>query len=205
MLKGFTRSFRPLEILTEEQSEAIHRGILAVLEDTGVRFEYKKALDILKKGGCTIDYTDMRARIPPGLARECLNKCPNSFRLKSRDPRNDVVIGGNVLYFASAPGMQRVDLDTWEPRDATREEFYDAVTVYDALENFHIFHGNSPHFSFEGVPPLMATIESRAARVRNSTKVSNLGGTPMDTDIFKLQIAQVVGEVPLCTLPASPP
>lgn len=205
MLKGFTRYFKPLEVLTEQQVEAIHQGIMTVLEDTGVRFEHKRALDIFKKAGCKVDEEDMRVRIPPGLVREALNKCPTSFRLRARDPKHDVVVGGNVLHFASAPGMQRADLDTWEPRDATRQEFYDAVRIYDALENFHIFHGNSPHFSFEGVHPLMATIETRAARVRNSTKVSNLGGTPLDTDIFKVQIAQVVGEEPLCTLPASPP
>ena len=205
MLKGFTRYFRPLEVLSEGQVEAIQRGILAVLEDTGVRFEHQPALEIFRKAGCKVDDGDMRAKIPPGLVRECVSRCPTSFRLKARDPKHDVVIGGNVLYFASAPGMQRADMDTWEPKDPTRKEFYDAVTVYDALENFHIFHGNSPHFSFEGVHPLMATIETRAARMRNSTKVSNLGATPLDTDIFKMQIAQVAGEVPLCTLPASPP
>ena len=35
MLKGFTRNFKPLEILSEEEIEAIHRGTLEVLWVTG--------------------------------------------------------------------------------------------------------------------------------------------------------------------------
>jgi len=34
--KGFTRNFKPLEILTEEQIVTLHRGTLEVLEKTGI-------------------------------------------------------------------------------------------------------------------------------------------------------------------------
>ena len=49
MLKGFTRAFKPLEILTEDQVEAIHRGTLDVLSETGVRFDSDWALNFFKK------------------------------------------------------------------------------------------------------------------------------------------------------------
>ena len=39
MLKEFMRKFKPLEILNEEQVEAIHRGTLNVIETTGVRVD----------------------------------------------------------------------------------------------------------------------------------------------------------------------
>lgn len=204
MLNGFTRNFKPLEILTEEEVEAIWRGILAVLEKTGVRFEDKKALEILDKGGSKVDYDDMRVRFPPGLVTECLRKCPSSFRLEGRDRENDVVIGANKLYFCSSPGMQSVDLNTWEPREATRKEYYDAVTIYDALPNLHMLHGNSPHFSFEGVHPVMATLETFAARTRNSSKI-NGAGPWLENDIFQKQMADVVGARPRFGIGASPP
>lgn len=35
MLKGFTRKFKPLEIVTEEQVEEIHKAMLDVLRETG--------------------------------------------------------------------------------------------------------------------------------------------------------------------------
>ena len=42
MAKGFTRRFKPLEILTEEQVEQIQRGALNVLWETGIRFESER-------------------------------------------------------------------------------------------------------------------------------------------------------------------
>ncbi|GAI85417.1 unnamed protein product, partial [marine sediment metagenome] len=57
-LKGFTRNFRPLEILTEEQVEAIHRGTLEVLWVTGVRVEHERALKLFESNGCKVDYDD---------------------------------------------------------------------------------------------------------------------------------------------------
>ena len=54
-LEGFSRNFKPLEILTEEQVEAIHRGTLDVLQGTGVRIKHERALKLFKKNGCKID------------------------------------------------------------------------------------------------------------------------------------------------------
>jgi len=42
MAKGFMRRFPPLKILTDEQVEAIHRGTLDVLQETGFWFIMRK-------------------------------------------------------------------------------------------------------------------------------------------------------------------
>ena len=44
---GFVRNFKPLEILTEEQIEDIHRGALEILETTSIKVEGKRAFKIL--------------------------------------------------------------------------------------------------------------------------------------------------------------
>ena len=64
MLKGFTRKFKPLEILTEEQLRFIHRGTLDVLETTGVRVEHDRALQLFADHGCKVDFKEKRVRIP---------------------------------------------------------------------------------------------------------------------------------------------
>ncbi|TET86494.1 MAG: hypothetical protein E3J34_03810, partial [Dehalococcoidia bacterium] len=192
MLKGFTRKFKPLEILTEEQLEAIHRGILDVLWETGVRMEHERGLQLLEKNGCKVDYDEMRVRFPPGLVEECIRRCPSSFRVKAREPKDDLIIGGNTVYFVGSPGMQTVDLDTWEPRDATRQEYHDAVTVLDALPNYHLFCCYTPYFGFEGVPEVMKITEGFAARTRNSTKFS-WSCFSMGCEIFNIEIAKAVG------------
>ncbi|MBW1897417.1 MAG: trimethylamine methyltransferase family protein, partial [Deltaproteobacteria bacterium] len=121
--KGFMRNFRPLEILGEEQMEAIHRGSLDVLENTGIRFESEKALKLFEKNGCKVDFEERRVRFPPGLVEECLRKCPSSFHLRARKPENDLNLSANnPTYFCVFPGMRTVDIDTWEPRTPTIED-----------------------------------------------------------------------------------
>jgi trimethylamine--corrinoid protein Co-methyltransferase len=191
-LNGFTRNFKPLEVLTEEEIEDIHRGTLEVLWITGIRMEHERALKVMEKNNCMVDYDEMRVRIPPALVEETLRKTPSLFPIKARDDRNNVMIGGNILCFTSAPGMQTIDLDTWEPRVPTRKEQYDAVTVLDALPTCHLHGPYSPYFGFEGVPPTMALLETLAARLRNSTKAA-LVGYAHDSEIFAIQMAQAVG------------
>jgi len=65
--KGFTRKFKPLEILTDEQVQQIHRGTLDVLWETGIRIEHEGALKILEKNGCKVDYQSNRAHFPAYL------------------------------------------------------------------------------------------------------------------------------------------
>jgi trimethylamine--corrinoid protein Co-methyltransferase len=203
-IKGFTRKFKPLEILTEEEIEVIHRATLEVLWVTGVRMEHERALKLLEENGCKVDYDEMRARIPQSLVEECLRKTPSSFHAPARDSKNSLMIGGNTLCLAVAPGQQTVDLDTWEPRPAKRKENYEGVTILDALPTVHFFSPYTPYFGFEHVPPCMAMLESLAARIRNSTKFQCVGFSN-DSEIFAIKMAQAVGIEILGTCAIAPP
>ncbi|MBA7683361.1 Glycine betaine methyltransferase [subsurface metagenome] len=146
----------------------------------------------------------MRVRFPPGLVEECLRKCPSSFSIKARNPENDLIVGANVLYMTTFPGLQTIDLDTWEPRIPTRKEYYDGVTVLDALDNLHWTASYVPYFGFENVPPVMSIPEGFAARIRNLTKVVR-SGYQKDSEIFTRDMAKTVGADVTVTCMASPP
>jgi len=180
MLKGFTRRYKPLELLTETEIDSIHKATLDVLRVTGVRFESERALKELEKKGCMVDYNLMRARFPEYLIEEAIRICPSSFRIKARDPKNDLILGRDTVYFMSFPGMQTVDLDTWEPRNVTMQEYYNMVAVLDYLPNLHII-SCYPYFGYKGVPPVMCIPEGVAIKIRNSTKIqrSNKCVVPM--------------------------
>jgi len=203
-LRGFVRKFKPLEILTEEELEAIHKGTLEVLWTTGVRIEHDRALKLLEKNGCKVDYENKRVKIPPDLVEECLRRAPSSFHAQARDEKYDLMVGGDTLYLAVAPGQNTVDIDTWEPRVPTRKENYDAVTVSDSLSTVHFFSPYTPYFGFEGVPACMAMLESLAARIRNSTKFQCVGFS-QNSEIFAIKMAQAVGIEILGTCAWAPP
>jgi trimethylamine---corrinoid protein Co-methyltransferase len=203
-MKGFVRKFRPLELLNEEQFQAIHRATLDVLQNTGIRIEHERALKLLEKNDCKVDYHDMRVKLPPGLVEECLQKCPSSFRVKARDSKNDLIMGGNTIYFGPAPGKQTVNIDTWEPREATRKEAYDGLIILDALPNVHFLPSYTPYFGFEGLSQVMRIPEICAAKIRNTSKWF-FEGYSNDCEIFVIQMAQALGIDIMCSALASPP
>ena len=205
MLKGFTRKYKPLEILTEEQIDAIHKGTLDVLEQTGMRFEHERALKLFKKNGCEVDFEKRMVRFPPGLVEESLRKTPSSWRWHARAPKDDIIVGGNTVYFGAFPGMQTVDLDTLEPRTATKQEYAEGVRVLDALNNTHMIHCYTPYFGFDGVPEVMKMPESLAVRIKNSSKVT-FSAHSNDCEVFAIQMAAVTGaDYPCQCLLSSPP
>ncbi len=193
MQQGFTRNFKPLEVLNENQLDEIERGVFYILEKVGLKFEVERpdALKIFKKGGCLVDFDTKIVKFPPGLVKECILQCPSSFRVEARDTKNDLIIGGNKVYVQPGPGMWYVDIDTFEPRKATKAEFIEAVKVYDALPNLHYFHANSPYTGYEGFDPVIETIGTYVERARNSTKVNFIGAS-VENDRFNIEIAKVV-------------
>jgi trimethylamine---corrinoid protein Co-methyltransferase len=202
--KGFVRKFKPLEILTEEQVRAIHLATLDVLETTGVRMEHDRGLKLLEKHGCMVDWEQKRVRMPSGLVEECLAQVPSHFRLRARNPKNDLLLGGDRVYFQTFAGMESIDLETWEPRPPTRKENYEAVLVQDASPNLHFLSTYTPWFGWKGLPPVMAIPESDASRLRYSTKAIETGSS-YDSEVFAIQLAQAVGADVLGYMGGSPP
>jgi len=203
-VSGFKRSFRALEILRDDQIEAVHRATLRVLAETGVAFHDDRALTLFEENGCQVNVEEKRVKFPEWLVDDCLAKCPGTFRVKARDPENDLLINsGDVTYFAPSIGMKTIDLDTWEPRDATRKEFYDYITILDSLPNAHR-QPSFPYFGFAKVPQCMRLLESNAAKIRNSTKAQGEGAV-LDNARWNIEMAKATGQDLFCLAnPAAP-
>jgi trimethylamine---corrinoid protein Co-methyltransferase len=192
-MEGFTRRIRPLEILTEEQLEEIHRATLEVLETTGVVFKSENALRVLAAGGCRVDGPSGRVRFPPSVVEEAIRSAPSSYTVRSRDPSRSVRLGGNSLYYSDMPGRGILELATGKIRAATAQENTDALVVLDALPNFHILCAYTPYFDVEGWSPLMSITESTAAKVRLSTKVQ-WTGYQQDCELFAIEMARATDQ-----------
>jgi trimethylamine--corrinoid protein Co-methyltransferase len=188
---GFTLRLKPVEFMNEEQVAGIHRATLRVLDETGMRMESDWALEFLAGYGCRIDPDAHRVRFPPALVEECLQQVPSTFRVRARDPRNDLEYGGNTLHFSHTSGMQTIDLETFEPRPPTRSEFVECARVLDALPTLSSL-GCYPYYGFEGVPPVMAMPEGVALLMRHSTKHQSVCYT-QGCEVFNIQMAQAIG------------
>jgi len=192
MLKGFTRSYPPLHMLTAEQEASIHGGALYTMQKTGMQIEHQGALSLMAEAGCEVDFEAQRVRIPSWLIEECLRKVPSQFRLKARDPKQDLMVGGDSVYFMQGMGMRYIDLDTWETRPATGAEHRDAMIVADALPNIHLAEAWEIYTDRRNVPPVMGMLENLASGIRYSSK-TQVAGNIKDTEIFAIEMAKAVG------------
>ena len=204
MTTGFTRNLKPVEILSDEQIDAIHNGTLEVLETTGVTFEHEETLQLLADHGCRVDFDKKRARIPGWLVEDSLRKAPSSFALNARNPKHNIRISNNTLYFANSMGMSTVDLDTWEPRTPTREENINAVKVLDSLETVHYIAPYTPYMEIEGIPTAMVMLEGMANKLRVSSKIIS-SAYQMDSEVYAIKMAKVAGTELIGTACVSPP
>lgn len=201
--KGFVRRFKPLEMLPPEHVLEICAATTRVLEDTGVRIESQWAIEFLARHGCTVDGDGLRVRFPETLVQECLRAAPASFAVHARNPENDLLLGGETLYFSHSSGMKTIDLATFEPREPTKAEYVDCIKVLDALPTIdHL--GCYPYFGYQGVCPAMAIPDGVALGIRYSSK-HQAACCSNDCEIFTIQMAQATGQELTGTITSSSP
>ncbi len=200
---GYVRKVPAVDMMTDEQVLSLHGATLDVLRETGIRFEDEWALDFLDRNGCRVDRDLKRVRFPGELVEESIRKTPKRFTLRAPNPENDLDIGGDRLYFTHSSGSQTIDIETYEPKPATRQEYVDCIRVLDALP--HLDHlGCYPYFGFDEMPALMAIPSGVAMHMRYSDK-HQMTACSNDAELFTMQLAQAAGHEIVGTIGSSPP
>ena len=104
--------YPPIEVATEEQIEAIHDASMRILEEIGMDFLHKQALDILSFGGAEVTSGTQRVRFDRGMVEEVMASVPESFTLHARNPEHDLTIATGSINFgmvASPPNASDTD------------------------------------------------------------------------------------------------
>jgi trimethylamine--corrinoid protein Co-methyltransferase len=104
--------YSPVQVITEDQLEAIHNASLRILEELGMEFLDDEALGILKQNGVDVKPGSNRVRIPREVILHHIAKVPREFTLHARNPKHNLTFGGNHINFgsvASAPNVSDMD------------------------------------------------------------------------------------------------
>jgi trimethylamine:corrinoid methyltransferase-like protein len=96
--------YKPLEILSDDQVEAIHQASLRILEEMGLEFMSPEALDLLKRAGAQVDFDTQMVRFDRALIEETVAKAPSRVTLTPRNPARQVVLGEGHLAFNLVAG-----------------------------------------------------------------------------------------------------
>jgi trimethylamine--corrinoid protein Co-methyltransferase len=89
----FTSPFKS-ELLTQAELETLKGGTLHLLDEVGVRFPSRRALEIFADHGAQVDWEKEIVRIPPDLVEKAMSTAPRSFVLGGREERFDLLLDG---------------------------------------------------------------------------------------------------------------
>ncbi len=155
------------KVLTDDQIHDIHIATLQILEEVGVRVEYKPALEIFRDHGCEVDFKERIVKIPGHILNKALANCPSRFTLYGRTPEFDVKVDTqNVYTIGGSSALYVLELDG-KRRLATLKDLEDLTRLQDTLENLHIMHAivipqDIPQEGFDRI--LFATVMKNTSR-----------------------------------------
>jgi len=104
--------FQPMSIFSVDEIESIHEASLKVLCDTGMDIQSPRAVEILKRGGASVDSDGRRVRFEPGFIMEKIATTPSEFKLHGRNKERHVHVGGQSIIntmVSSAPNVSDLD------------------------------------------------------------------------------------------------
>ncbi|MGH6949198.1 MAG: trimethylamine methyltransferase family protein, partial [Kiloniellales bacterium] len=146
--------FRPLEILSADQLEAIHQASLTVLEEIGIEVLSQEALRLFEAAGASLDRSQSLVCLDRALVEEKIALAPAAFTLAPRNPDHALEIGGNYHCFSLVAGPPSVsDLDRGR-RPGNFEDYCNLLRLAQSLNVIH-YVGNQP------VAPIELNAEQR--------------------------------------------
>jgi trimethylamine---corrinoid protein Co-methyltransferase len=140
VIKSITNPKLRLDILTPAEVRQIHDATLHIIENVGVRFPSKRALDIWEANGATVDRDKLIVRAKPHLIEDALRKAPPSYSLAARDPQQDLPLDGNHVFVGTdGCGVEVIDIQTGQRRTSCLQDVADIARIADQLEEI-AFH-----------------------------------------------------------------
>ena len=129
------RPYRPIEVLSVDQVEAIHRAALEILCTLGLRVLDSSARALL--GGAGAEVLGDMVRFDPDLVESLMTTVPASFTLAARNPAHDLSVGGDFCVYASVGGPAYVMDNARGRRDGTFAEMCDYLRLVQVLNVIH--------------------------------------------------------------------
>jgi trimethylamine--corrinoid protein Co-methyltransferase len=155
-------------ILTNSAVERIHAHSLDLLERVGIDYKTSKAIKILEKAGCPVDYDRTWASLPRDLVEWALQQAPRVVRLGARDSHREVVLDGRRSFNTTdSQGTQAIDLESGELHDSMAEDLRLGILFADALDKVDIVN---TIVAAGDVPAHLRTLQQFAIAFSNTSK-----------------------------------
>ena len=145
---------RPINFLSPDEMERIHRAAVRILEETGMRIDHEEALELLRAIGCRADIDARRVWFPGDVTERCVKAMRDAYRDPERIPARMSVRYSHIRFRTEPPRIYPdfsvsaggfcifiYDLEGRRRRADIRD-------VRDALKLAHLL----PNINFTGLP-----------------------------------------------------
>ncbi|NIP76566.1 MAG: methyltransferase [Xanthomonadales bacterium] len=129
--------YKPIEILSADQIEAIHRAALTILQRSGMRVLDDRARALFAGAGAETDEAEMQVRLDPALTEDLVAKAPDHFALRARNPVHDLGVGRDEIIFTAVGGPAYVEDMERGRRQGTYEEMCDYIRLVHSINIVH--------------------------------------------------------------------
>jgi trimethylamine--corrinoid protein Co-methyltransferase len=167
-IKSISNPKLHLDILSESDLEKLHQATLKIIEQTGVRFPSKRALEIWKQHGAQVDEATQIVKVKGEIIEEALKLGNPVYPLAARDPQQDLLLDDNHVYLGTdGCGVQVKDLQSGEVRTSVLQDVRDIARIVDDLPEIAF---NWVPVSAQDCPPETRGLHEIKAIWENSTK-----------------------------------
>ena len=129
-----------LEVLSADEQAQVHERTLGVLAGHGMRVDPEEGRRVLAAAGAEVDEATRMVRFPPALVEEALRLAPREFSLGGRrDDWSFALNAGGFTLLADGGATAVLDRRTGERRIPTREDWLEATTLIDALDDVGVY------------------------------------------------------------------
>ena len=193
-----------LNLLSNDEVEAIHQATLRILAETGIVLAEPKSRQLLSEAGAKIQQN--RVLLPPELVETCIQRAGKITSIRGRGGTSKILGDGN-LYFHNLGGAPQVyDAASGRRHLATVQDVRDATRLLDALENCHTI---TPFFTPTEVPGSLMSLAMYRHALPNTTKPLQGPGVQFAAEVrYAVKMAEVIGTpadvLTLCLSPVSP-
>lgn len=123
----------------KERLQKIHEASMRILERTGMKYHNPKAIEIMKAHGIRVE--DNIAYFTEDQLMYWVRKAPSSFTLYARNPKHNIVIGGDHVNPAPLYGCAHIADKNGVKRNALMQDYVNYAKLFHANDDYHVDGG----------------------------------------------------------------
>lgn len=133
--------FAPVELVSRDELESIHRAALTVLQEIGIDILHDEAKAILREAGADVDPGSNRVRFDPALVESQVGLAPKSLTLHARNPERNVVIGDEYVAFCSVASTPNAFDRDGGRRPGNHRDYKNFLRLGQTFDSIHVWGG----------------------------------------------------------------